>query len=86
LLEVWEQERKTVLFITHDVDEAVFLSDRVYVMSARPGHIIDEVAVGLPRPRRSEVRTTDAFLATRNRILNEIHRETVKAFEQGEAG
>lgn len=81
LLDIWEQERKTVLFITHDVDEAVFLSDRVYVMSARPGRIIDEVPVGLPRPRLSDVRTSESFLQIRNHLLTEIHRETVKAFE-----
>ena len=82
LLSIWSEERKTVLFITHDVDEAVFLSDRVYVMSARPGRIIDTVDVTLSRPRTSDVRTTGAFLEFRNRLLTEIHQESEKAFAQ----
>lgn len=86
LLSIWSEERKTVLFITHDVDEAVFLSDRVHVMSARPGEIIDTVEVSLPRPRASSVRTTDAFLELRNRLLTEIHRESEKAFAQQAGG
>jgi ABC-type nitrate/sulfonate/bicarbonate transport system ATPase subunit len=83
LLDIWDQERKTVLFITHDVDEAVFLSDRVYVMSARPGRIIDEVRITLPRPRATDMRTTQEFTDLRNRLLTQIHRESLKAFEQG---
>jgi ABC-type nitrate/sulfonate/bicarbonate transport system ATPase subunit len=83
LLQIWGEQRKTVLFITHDVDEAVFLSDRVYVMSARPGRIIDEVKITLPRPRATELRTTQEFTDLRNHLLTEIHRESVKAFEEG---
>jgi len=51
---IWEHERKTVLFITHAVDEAVFLSDRVLVMGAAPGAIRADIAIDLPRPRRRE--------------------------------
>ncbi|MCW3475484.1 ABC transporter ATP-binding protein [Limobrevibacterium gyesilva] len=54
LLQIWERERKTVLFITHGVDEAVYLSDRILVMSAAPGAIKADIAVDLPRPRRRE--------------------------------
>ena len=61
LLGVWEADRKTILLVTHDVEEAVFLSDRVYVMSGRPGRIAAEVAVGLPRPRTLELTETAAF-------------------------
>jgi ABC-type nitrate/sulfonate/bicarbonate transport system ATPase subunit len=82
LLQIWGEQRKTVLFITHDVDEAVFLSDRVYVMSARPGRIIDDVPITLPRPRSTELRTTQEFTDLRNRLLTQIHRESVKAFEE----
>ena len=51
LVDVWEQTKKTVIFITHDVREAAFLADRVIVMSARPGRITDDIRVDLPRPR-----------------------------------
>jgi NitT/TauT family transport system ATP-binding protein len=68
LLRVWEAHRTTVLFITHDIDEALVLSDRVLVMSAAPGRIIDEIAVTSPRPR--SVEAIDAtFIANRARML-----------------
>jgi NitT/TauT family transport system ATP-binding protein len=51
LLKVWEHDQKTVLFVTHDIDEAILLGDRVYVMTSRPGRIKEEVQIGLPRPR-----------------------------------
>ncbi len=82
LLQVWEEQRKTVLFITHDVEEAVFLSDKVYVMSARPGKIINEVAITLPRPRTMETRVDPQFLSLRAELLNQIHQESLRAFEE----
>jgi ABC-type nitrate/sulfonate/bicarbonate transport system ATPase subunit len=81
LLEVWGGMGKTVLFITHDVDEAVFLSDRVYVMSARPGRFVSEVKVDLPRPRSAHVRVTPEFVVLRNQLLEQIRTETLKSFE-----
>ena len=83
LLGIWSEQKKTVLFITHDVDEAVFLSDRVYVMSARPGRIINNVKVDLPRPRTSEIRTSPAYFQIRSELLRDIHGESLKAFNQG---
>ena len=50
LLKIWERDRKTIVFITHDIDEAVYLADRVIVMSASPGRIIETIPVALPRP------------------------------------
>lgn len=79
LLEVWSETKKTVLFVTHDVDEAVFLSDRIYVMAARPGAIIDEVEVPLLRPRNAEVRTSAPFLDIRSRLLRKVHSEAARA-------
>jgi ABC-type nitrate/sulfonate/bicarbonate transport system ATPase subunit len=81
LLDVWGQLGKTVLFITHDVDEAVFLSDRVYVMSARPGRFVEEVPIDLPRPRQAEVRVSPEFVELRNLLLEQIRAETLKSFE-----
>jgi NitT/TauT family transport system ATP-binding protein len=68
LLGVWEAHRTTVLFVTHDVDEALVLSDRIHVMSAGPGRIVETLDIASPRPRR--VDDVDAtYLANRNRIM-----------------
>lgn len=61
LLRIWSAARKTVVFVTHQIEEAVFLSDRVVVMSARPGRIIDDVRIQLPRPRALELKHTPEF-------------------------
>jgi ABC-type nitrate/sulfonate/bicarbonate transport system ATPase subunit len=79
LLEVWETLHKTVIYVTHDIDEALFLSDRVYAMSARPGRIIDQVDVELPRPRQHDVRTSEAFLAHKVRLAETIRTEAERA-------
>jgi NitT/TauT family transport system ATP-binding protein len=70
LLEIWNSARKTVLFITHDVYEAVMLSDRVLVMSQSPGHIEAEVAIDLPRPRGQTIKTDPHYLTLCTRIFN----------------
>jgi NitT/TauT family transport system ATP-binding protein len=63
LLNIWDRTKKTVLFITHDVDEAIYLSDRVYVFSSHPGRVAAEIRVDIPRPRPIEVKGTPAFAA-----------------------
>jgi putative hydroxymethylpyrimidine transport system ATP-binding protein len=78
LLGVWEADRKTILLVTHDVEEAVFLSDRVYVMSGRPGRIRTAVAVALPRPRTLELTATPEFAALKDRLLTPL-REQARA-------
>jgi ABC-type nitrate/sulfonate/bicarbonate transport system ATPase subunit len=75
LLSIWREFGRTILFITHDIDEAIFLSDRVYVMSARPGRIKAAVDVDLPRPRTQEDTTTEAFGQIKRRTLELIHAE-----------
>ncbi len=75
LLDIWETTPKTILFVTHDIDEALFLGDRVYVMTARPGRLRDEVVLALPRPRTLEVETSEAFLAAKRRVLAMIREE-----------
>ncbi len=79
LLEIWEADRKTVLFVTHDIDEAVFLANRVLVMSARPGRIKAEVPVPLPYPREWTVKTSPDFAALKARLMSEIREEVRKA-------
>jgi ABC-type nitrate/sulfonate/bicarbonate transport system ATPase subunit len=75
LLEIWQQDRKTVLFVTHDIDEAVFLANRVLVMSARPGRIKAELPVPLSYPREWLVKTTPEFGALKARLMAEIREE-----------
>jgi ABC-type nitrate/sulfonate/bicarbonate transport system ATPase subunit len=72
LLDVWARFRKTILFITHDVDEAVFLSDRVYVLTPRPGHVKLAQAVSLPRPRRRAAVASSEFAALRYQLLDAL--------------
>lgn len=66
---VWENHRKTVLFITHDIEEAAYLSDRVYVMSSRPGKLTAEVKIKLARPRRREMLYTSDFLDYKKQLM-----------------
>jgi NitT/TauT family transport system ATP-binding protein len=74
LLRIWSTTRKTVLFITHSLTEAVYLADEVLVMSARPGRIIDHIEVELPRPRTYEMMATDVFGRLRDRIWQQIRK------------
>lgn len=67
LLRIWERHRKTIVFITHSLDEAIYLSDRVAVMTRRPGTIKEILDIDLPRPRDAELRNTTAFVALRQR-------------------
>lgn len=80
LLEVWQKDRTTVLFVTHDVDEAILLSDRIYVMTARPGRIKAELRVDLPRPRRwLETEGSARFTELRREALRLLHEEVRRA-------
>ena len=85
LLDIWQQSSKTVLFITHDIDESILLGDRVYVMTARPGRIKEMVEIDLPRPRHVDMLTSAAFMGLKRHIMRLIHEEAVLSFASGEA-
>jgi NitT/TauT family transport system ATP-binding protein len=80
LLGMWEQSRKTVMFVTHDVDEAVFLADEIIIMSSRPGRIATKVSIELARPRNEDTRVSDQFAQIRRSI-----RQTMQALDREKA-
>lgn len=82
LLNIWQEFKNTVVFVTHDVDEAVFLADRVVVMSASPGKILKDITVPLPRPRDLSMVTSPEFLEVKAGCLEIIRQESLRAFEQ----
>lgn len=79
LQDIWQSQRKTVLFVTHDIDEAIFMGNRVVVMSARPGRIKCDLPVDLPYPRHYSVKTTSAFSELKARLTEEIRIEVRRA-------
>ncbi len=81
LLSIWESSRKTVLFVTHDIDEAIFMANKVAIFSARPGRIKTEVAVDFPHPRDYRLKTSPEFMALKARVTEEIRVETLQAQE-----
>ncbi len=72
LLQIWSETRKTVLFVTHSLNEAVYLADRVIVLSARPGRVVDDVDVDLPRPRSFAMTASERFGILKDRIWQHI--------------
>ena len=79
LLGIWEADRKTVLFVTHDIDEAIFMANRVAVMSARPGRLKCELTIDLPHPRHYTMKTTPEFSRYKADLTEQIRVEAVKA-------
>ena len=75
LLETWEREKKTCFFITHDVEEAIILAQRVIIMSARPGRIKDIVDINIPYPRTQETKLTPEFNELKNHIWSQVYQE-----------
>jgi ABC-type nitrate/sulfonate/bicarbonate transport system ATPase subunit len=78
LLGIWEADRKTVLFVTHDIEEAIFMANRVAVMSARPGRIKSIVPIELPHPRHYTMKTAPEFSAYKARLTEDIRVEAMK--------
>ena len=81
LLRVWGEAAKTVLFVTHDIEEALFLGDRVFVMTARPGRIREEIQVPLPRPRTVDMLTSDIFVDLKRRVMGLIREEALRMLD-----
>jgi NitT/TauT family transport system ATP-binding protein len=79
LTNMWQQLRISVMFITHDIDEAIFLSDRIYVMTSRPGRVKATLDVPLPRPRTPEMMSSPAFVALAKHLRALIREESIQA-------
>lgn len=79
LTTIWQRHKRTVLFVTHDIEEAVYLSDRVIVFSARPGRLKADITIDLPRPRKPEIRKSAEFQALRNSIWDMLREEYLAA-------
>jgi NitT/TauT family transport system ATP-binding protein len=75
LLQIWEQDRRTVMFVTHSLEEAILLGDRVVMMSARPGRILSEYSVRFERPRKPEIRGTPEFAELHEEIWEQLRQE-----------
>jgi ABC-type nitrate/sulfonate/bicarbonate transport system ATPase subunit len=79
LLGIWEADKKTILFVTHDIDEAIFMANRVAVFSARPGRIKSEVSVPLEHPRHYTIKTSPEFMRLKAQLTEEIRAEAIAA-------
>lgn len=79
LTRIWSETKKQILFITHDIEEAVFLGERIYVMAARPGRIKEVVDVDLSYPRSIDVLSEPAFITARQQVLSSIREEVLRA-------
>jgi NitT/TauT family transport system ATP-binding protein len=84
LLQLYDLTQKTIVFITHDLEEAIFLADKVVVMTTRPGRVKKTLLVDLPRPRDYRVLGSETFLSLKDEALEAIHEEALKAFQAGE--
>ncbi|MEH2471048.1 NitT/TauT family transport system ATP-binding protein [Nitrobacteraceae bacterium AZCC 2161] len=82
LLSLWAQVGTTIVFVTHDIDEAIFLADRVLLMSAGPGRILRDLRIDLPRPRTSKIVLDSAYIALKKECLDLIRTESLRSFDQ----
>jgi NitT/TauT family transport system ATP-binding protein len=82
LQKIWNTSRKTVLFVTHDIDEAIYLADRVIVFTARPGKIKADICIDLPRPRELEIKKSAKYTEYRNHIWDILREEVLRARDE----
>ena len=82
LLQIWDRDRKTVLFITHDIEEAVYLADRVIVFTARPGRIKEDIRIDLPRPRAIDIKKSGDYQRYRNQVWDLLREEVLRVREE----
>ena len=82
LLQIWDRDRKTVLFITHDIEEAVYLADRVIVFTARPGRIKEDIRIDLPRPRAIDIKKSGDYQLYRNQVWDLLREEVLRVREE----
>ncbi len=85
LLRIWAKNRVTLVFVTHDIEEAVFLSERIIIMSSRPGRVIADIAVDLPYPRAPDVIDSADFVEIKRQCREIIRVESMKAFDEQRA-
>jgi NitT/TauT family transport system ATP-binding protein len=83
LLRIWEADKKTILFVTHSIDEAILLSDRVAFMSSQPGHIKEIINIDLPRPRTEDIRNSAEFARIRKNLWGMLQAEVMKVQSYG---
>ena len=79
LLNIWEQNKRSILFVTHSIEEALFLSDRIYVLSSKPASILEELIIPFPRPRQEAVMLKTQFQELRQYIHTLLRKETIDA-------
>jgi NitT/TauT family transport system ATP-binding protein len=72
LLRLWDEEHKSIIFVTHDIEEAILLSDRIIVLSAQPAHVVSSFSVDLPRPRHAGLTGLDEFLRLKMEVLTQL--------------
>ena len=83
LLRIWESDKKTILFVTHSIDAAILLSDRVAFMSSQPGHIREIIDIGLPRPRTEDIRNSAEFADIRKNLWGMLQFEVMQVQSYG---
>ena len=84
VLRLWRARGTTILLVTHDIDEAIYMSDRIVIMTQRPGRIDRVIPVDLPRPRSYRLLSSKRFLELKQQAIEGVHEEALKAFEAGE--